>query len=380
MILAEGKMILKPSIEAGWQADSNFYKSETNEKEVFTYNIKPGIEFGYNTDKSLVSFVYSANVLLYDDQDDIPAGRIEADEFDYVEHYAFFNANTQATERLLIGLDNLFMNTRDPANADITSNAVNRFKYTMNHFTPSVYYRFGDKFGMGLKYTNFMIDYSDDDIGQGEDSDENRGTFTFFYYFSSKTSFDLDYQMWTRDYDKTTSDYDSHQILVNANHKVNYFTFSAGAGYHNREFEQIVPSGDIDKFIWKFSVSGQNPPEGAQTPKSSMYLAIGSNYNDSGSGDSYFEATRFDARFSHLFIEKINCILTGWFQNSDYESSDREDDRWFISASADYLINDFFSIGMEGGLEDRDSNELSRDFENQYLMVNVKFNYDMGAK
>ncbi|MCP4021094.1 MAG: outer membrane beta-barrel protein [Desulfobacteraceae bacterium] len=377
---AEGKMIIKPMLITGWQTDSNFYKSETNEHHVHTYSVKPGLEFGRKTDKSLVSIKSSANILRYDDQNDTLPGQKKAEDFNYIEHYAFLTAETQITDRMLLGLDNLFLKTRDPANADTTANVVDRYKYTLNHFTPRIYYQVSEKFGLAFKYTNFITDYSDDGTGEGEDSNENRGTFNFFYSLSPRTSFDLDYQLWSRNYDATTSDYNSHQVLFNLNHQFNYFTLSAGAGYHNREFDQTVLSGDIDKFIWKLSLKGQNPAEPVKIPKSAMQISINNNFNDSGTGNTYFEATRINASFSHLFLEKINCALNVWFQNSDYKTSDREDNRWFVSAKADYLINDFFSLGLEGGMEDRDSNEIGRDFNNQYLMINGEFNYDMGDK
>ncbi|MDA3790828.1 MAG: outer membrane beta-barrel protein [Desulfobacula sp.] len=377
---AEGRMVFKPVLEVGWRMDSNFHKSETNEKEVYTYNVKPGFKFGYTTGKSMVSFDYFANVLRYDDQDTILAGQLKAEDYDYISHNAMFSAQSQATDRLLVGLDNKFLKSRDPANADANSNAVDRFRYTMNTLTPRLLYKFGEKYGLGLRYTNSSTDYSDDAVGQGEDSDENRGGVSMFYYFTPKTSFDLNYQMWTRDYAKTTSDYDSQQVMVNVKHQLNYFTVSAGAGYHTRDFDQTVPSGDISKAVWKLSIMGQNPPNATGTPKSSMSLSLSSNFNDSGSGDTYYDTTRIDARFTRLFMGKINCILKGSFQNSDYETSTREDDRWLVSLGADYLINDFFSVGLEGGKEERDSNSVGKDFENDYVMFNIKFSPILGAK
>ena len=373
---AQGRMVIKPFIETGFQSDSNFHKSETNEKQVYTYNVKPGFEFSYVMDKTRVSLNYSANILRYDDQDTIPASELKADDYDYVGHNAMFTAESQVSERLLVGLDNLFMKSSDPASADVRSEAVDRFKYTMNNFSPRLLYKFGDKYGVGLKYNNLTTNYSDDAVGEGEDSDQNRGTFTLYYYFTPRTSFNLDYQMWTRDYDKDTSDYDSHQVMVNVNHQVNFFTFSAGAGYHTRDFDQAVESGDIETTAWKLSLTGADP-DGA---KSTMFIGVSGNFNDSGSGDTYYTTTRLDARFTHLVMEKINFTLVGSYQNSDYETSTREDDRWLVSLGADYLINDFFSVGIEGGLEERDSNLLNKDFDNNYVLLQARFNYDLGSK
>jgi len=72
---SQGRMIIKPILELGWRMDSNFHRAETNEKEVYTYNIKPGFTLGYTTEKSTVALDYFANVFRYDDQDTIPAGQ-----------------------------------------------------------------------------------------------------------------------------------------------------------------------------------------------------------------------------------------------------------------------------------------------------------------
>ena len=60
-LLGAGSFIVTPKIAVGWQVDSNYWKSEDNEQEVFTYLIQPGIELGYETAKSLISLNYTAN-------------------------------------------------------------------------------------------------------------------------------------------------------------------------------------------------------------------------------------------------------------------------------------------------------------------------------
>jgi polysaccharide biosynthesis protein VpsM len=379
-VFAQGRMLVKPHIKVDWQMDSNFHKTENNEKSVHTYTASPGIELGYTTDKTLMSLNYSLKRFMYDDQDENMPGQVDADEFDYTAHNAGLRIQTQASKRLRLGVDNTFMKTRDPASADANSDSVDRFKYTLNRFSPGLNYRFGEKFGLGVKYTNLLTDYSDDGPGQGEDSSENRGTFNLNYRFTPKTAFDLDYQIWERDYDKNSVDYTSNQLMVNVKHQFNYLTFGAGAGYHNRDFDRAVPSGDIDQFVWKVSVSGQNPPDARTIPKSSMFVSFGSNLNDSGTGNTYFTSTRLDARFTYLFMEKINCTLSGYYQNSDYETSSRKDDRWLVSLAGDYLINPMFTVGLAGGLEERDSNQAGRDFDNQYVMIRAAFNYDLGSR
>lgn len=374
---AEGKMTIKPRLDFSWQMDSNYHKSETAEKEVYTYSVKPGIELGYKTDKTTVLVDYSVNMLTYDDQDTVPLGAIKAEDHDYTAHQGRLSLNSQVSDRLLVGVDDLYMVTRDPANADASSNAVDRFKYTINTFSPMMVYTFGDKFGLGLKYTNLNTTY--DKSNQGEDSKENRGTIDFYYYLNTQTSFDLNYQIWNRDYDGTTSDYDSNQVMLNINHQFNYFTVSAGAGYHSRKFDKNTHK-DIDAPSFQASIFGQNPPDATGIPRSSMQVSLTRNYNDSGSGESYYTSTRLDARFTYLYLEKLNFILAGYFQNSDYETGSREDDTWKASAAVDWMFHDYASVGLEGGLEERDSNQTGKDYENDYIMVNLKLNYDFASK
>lgn len=374
-----GRSIIKPYVETGYQRDTNFHKSNDNTKTVDTFNTKGGVVLGYTTEKSQVLLDYYFNIFRFDDQDDVAPGQIKADSFNFTAHRANFTSQAQITDRMLIGLDNMFWRTRDPANADDTSNGVERFKYDMNQFTPRVAYKFGEKFGFGLKYKNLLLDYKDDGPGEGEDSTENRVTFVLSYYFNSKTFFDLDYQIWATDYDKQSVDYTANQAMGRINYQFNYITLAAGAGYQKRSFDNSGVT-DFNKFVWQLSASGEKPSETAGIPKHSVYMAFGSKPNANGAGNSYYDSLRLDFRFSYLFIEKINCTLDGYYQNSDYETSTRRDDRYYVSLAADYLISDWFSLGLQGGTEDRNSNIDTKDFSNRFIMINAKFNYNLGAK
>ena len=376
-LFAEGKMDIKPYLDFSWKIDSNYHKSETAEKGVNTYSVKPGIELGYRTDKTTLFLDYSLDVLRYDDKDTILPGSVKADDDDYVAHYGLLSLQSQVSDRVLLGVDNLYLKTRDPANADASSNAIDRFQYSMNIFSSMILYKFGEKFALGLKYTNFDTNY--DKVGEGEDSKENKGTFDIYYYLNSQTSLDLNYQIWNRDYDEATSDYDSNQVMLNVNHQFNYFTFSAGVGYHSRNFDKNTHK-DIDDPSWQILIFGQNPPDATGIPRSSMLVSLTRNFNDSGSGEIYFASTILDAKFTYLFLENFNATLAGNYQNSDYETGPRKDDTWKIYAALDWLIRDYVSFGIEAGKQERDSNQAGKDYENDYVMLNLKFNYDFASR
>lgn len=132
---AADKFTIKPKIAASWQTDSNFYKAETNKKEVYTYLVQPGLEFGYQTAKSRILLDYTLNAYYYDDQDDVPAGQKAESENNFFGHTARLSARTQPFGRLLLGLDELFYKTRDAGLSDTFSNAIDRDKYYINQVT-----------------------------------------------------------------------------------------------------------------------------------------------------------------------------------------------------------------------------------------------------
>ena len=82
--LAQGKAIIKPLIAGSWQADSNFYRAEIREREVYTYLLQPGIILGYETAKSQVILDYTLDAYWYRDQDTVPPGEQPAEENDFI--------------------------------------------------------------------------------------------------------------------------------------------------------------------------------------------------------------------------------------------------------------------------------------------------------
>lgn len=224
-VAAEGKMVIKPSLTPGWRYDSNYYKSEKMGRAVSTYSIKPGIIMGYESPKSNFALNGSLDFQSYEDEDEIPSGALGTDEDNYTEQILGIRTESQIFDRLLLGLDAKYMNTREPANSDTYTNIIKREKYIIKTVSPKLVYRFGEKFGINSAYTNSLIDYDKFDL---EDSTENRGQFDLFYNFNTTTSFDLDYQVWSRDYDLTISDYTSNQFMLNMTRKYKYFDIAGG--------------------------------------------------------------------------------------------------------------------------------------------------------
>jgi len=380
-VLGAGRFIIHPKFTTGWQVESNYWRSETNEQAVSTYLLQPGVEVGYETAKSLVSLDYSLNAFFYDDRESVPPDLPKASEDDYLGHTGLFKAQTRPNERLLLGLDDSFMLTRNPAQTDSLGDFTERDKYWINRFTPQVYYEFSRRFDAGLRYRNTKIHYLE---GTNEDSDENRGIFDLIYNFRPTAHFDLEYQYWKKTYDGDTSDYTSNQATLIFRKQFNYISFEGGAGYQGRRFDSSDVD-DIDTPVFLGVIKGQFPAAPSR-PSSHFTLMFDQNFNDQGVGEKYYVARRLTLKAGHVFLEKIVLELEGWFQNSDYEDTygitssgktkKRDDDRYYFFGSVGYRFFDWLTLSAGGGYEKRDSNIVNLSFDNKLFRTQLDFDFE----
>lgn len=384
--LAQGKAVIKPKLSASWQIDDNFYKSETFEREVYTYLVKPGIELGYETAKSMVSFDYTLDAYYYDDQDLLMPGWEPADREDFVGHTGVLEMKTSPTDRLTLGLDAGYKRTRDPASSDRFSNSVDREKYDITRILPSISYHFGERFSAGIKYRHTETDY---DLASREDSTEMRPVFDIIYNLNRTMSLDLEYQHWKRDYDLNTSDYKSDQINLIFRREYKYFVFEAGGGYHERNFEDPALE-EIDVINFRIGIQGQNPPRPEEKPRSRIALSLERNLNDSGTGDNYYIADSINVGLGYTFMDKFPFDVTASYQRSDYERTFgltpagtidlREDKTFKLKGTIGYIFNDWLLFNISAGHEERDSNLAGRDYDNTFFIAGLEFSYSLGKR
>ncbi len=364
--VAVNRMVFVPYVSLQTTYDSNYWLSDGDERGVYGIAVKPGFDFGYATDRSDVTFSYAISQETYYDEDDVPQGAADADDDNYLAHDLRLFAQSQLSDKILVSLDESYLLTREPGSSDIYNNEVDRNKYSLNRVTPQLIYTFREGLDIGLRYQHTLQDYN---RSTEEDSTENRGIINFIYDLNRYNAIDLEYQIWRQAYDQDSSDYTSNQVTLNYNREATYLTFNLGAGYHNRSFDESTLD-DLDAFTWKMGLSFEN--------RNRMAISLSQNFNDLGSGDSYYTATRLDVSFGRLCLEKLDCTLSGNYQKSDYEDSatGRVDDRWEILGNVDYLINERFTLSFKLGYETRDSNNVGYDYDNTYALLNLKFAYD----
>ena len=389
----EGKIVVKPHINVSWQADSNFWWAETDEKEVFTYLVQPGVTFGYETDKTKIQLDYTLNGYIYSDQDSPSPGIQKASDDNYIGQTLQLIASTrQFQEKLLAGIREDFYLTRDPAQSDIFSDSTLRNKYFINRVEPFAFYDFSDRLTAGVRYRNTKTDYTESYL---EDSTENRGLVDFIYKFSKTASLDLDYQIWARSYSKTTSEYMSNQGMLTFQQQFRIVSLEAAAGYQYRSFDD-ENLGSISIIPWRLGIELATDPEAIspllpeEQKKSYVSLMLAQDFNDQGLGEGYFKADRVTLKAGHIFLERIPIEFNGYYQRSKYEfwegitssgsTALRDDDTYKVYASVGYIFLRWFTISIRPGYEKRNSNIVGRSYEDKTIMAQLEFQYDVGGK
>ena len=374
--MAAGRVFIQPRIAVYVENNANFYRTETGEASVNTYGVEPGVKMLYKTAKTKVAADAAVDIRNYDSDDAAPAGYQEADDYNYTGLKGDLAVSHDLTERLTLGVDDTLRVTRDPEFVDQYSNSVGRGKYTTNTFSPNVYYDFGNKFGVGGKYQNVVINYSDEE----EDFTENRGVVDLFYNLNRSTAVYFDYQLSDGSYDSFSSDYTTHEASLNFSKSFNFFTFTAGAGYYNRSFDSNGLD-DIDGVLWSIVVEGKDrSEEDSLKPRRTVRIALTHDLNSYGSGDSYYAATQLEIKGGYMFTEKLGVSGLFLFQNSDYEinPSDREDDLLVVSGRIGYQVLPFMNLSLEAGYRDRDSNTDGYSYDDTFVMARSEFTYDIG--
>ena len=362
VLAAQNNVKSKLLLNLGVQYDSNFYYLPVNERGVTTYLVQPGIELGYETGKSEIAFHYMLDANYYD----------ESGEDDFYGHTASLMGDFQLSDRFSFNLSDDFVKTRNSTGLDDLGNIRTREKYSQNRLRAMFSLDFEPKFTTKFGYQNWITDYEDD---FSIDSKGNQGIFDLIYHLNSSTSLDLEYHYWSMDYDGLISDYTSNQLSLVARKEWRIVSLEAAVGYQNREFD-VAGQDDIDVVPYRFTLNGRS-----SSGKSRFSLSAEQNFNfldTSGLIDQgYYKANRFSLRFDHDLTDKVTVGVNGYFQNSDYVDSTRDDDIYNIMADINYQIRDRLALYFSAVYENRDSTRPLEEYDNTEVMGQLRFSHDI---
>ena len=350
-------------LNLGIQYDSNFYYDPVDERGVTTYQVQPGIELAYETGKSEIAFRYMLDANYYN----------ESDEDDFYGQNASLIGNFELSDRLSFNLSDYFRYTYDTADLDELGNTRTRQKYYQNRLPALFSLDFEPKFTTQFGYQNWITNYDDDTLTTANvDSMGHQGIFDLIYHLNSSTSLDLEYHYWDMDYDGPISDYTSNQLSLVGRKEFRIVDLEAAVGYQKREFAE-PGLDDIDVVPYRFILSGRT-----SSGKSRFSLSAEQNFNFLETSDQgYYEAMRFSLRLDHDLTGKITVGLNGYYQNSDYVDSIREDDTYNILADINYQFMDRLALYLSAGYENRNSSEFFAEYKNTEVMGQLRFSHDI---
>jgi hypothetical protein len=373
---ASAEVILKPLLTTSVRLEDNYFLSEDNKHQVMTYLVQPGIDLGYKEANTLANFHYTLDNFFYDDEKtDLGPNQRSADEDNFTGHSLNFNGRYRAFKRLLTGVDEDFMVTRDPAQSDRFNNSISREKYTMNRIVPMLFYDFGYKFTLGVRYRNTLFDYSNNDM---EDSVNNAGIVDFIYNFNRTLALDAEYQYSQMDYDLGTPDYTADQFKLILKKTFRLITVDIGAGYNRRSFDST--GGDIDDIVYHVNVI--TAPDLLSGPR--LNFSYDTNYNDIGNtievGQSYYLAHRFDLELVYDLSKSFFTGIDAYYQISDYVNDTRKDKTYDMSANIGYMFARWLKATLTGGYANRDSNIPGYNYDDTYFVLTLNAAHDFGKK
>jgi hypothetical protein len=391
---ADSKISIKPMISASAEYDSNFWRTEENEIGVYTYSIRPGISLGYETARTALFVSYTLNGLSYKAKDDAPEDQREADDENFLGHLFAFNGSYDLTNRLTIGVTDNFAISQVPTEIDSLGPTVNREEYTTNIFEPWVQYRIGDKWSARLSYIRDDIDYDETDLW---DNYANSAKFGLNYRALPTLSLNFDYKYTKQEWDVGDREYTSNKFGLGFDKLFNYVSLGATGGYHFRNYQDADLDKDTDKFIWRGFLTWQNPPRSfASSGYSDGYL-LGNQYVTLSGGQDFSVQTFYEDHYTNnwgmlnggIRLGKINLGARLYLSNRDFDRLTglneagqeviRDDDRYDLSAHIAYNFIYNLSLRFTAGHEEQDSNWAGFDYENNYAMLYLHFNYDLAS-
>lgn len=357
---AEKKFTPRLSLEQEY--NDNWFRAEEDEVEFWVTRVSPGFSFEAVTGRSRAALDFDYSYSWHNTTDnDVSASNENYHGVDLSLDTAY-----RPTSRLTMGLTNEFFLTREPASTDQFSNVEDRELYWRNRLLPSLLYDIGEKGEAILGYRYERLNWvSNTDPGQS-DSDEHRGIFTLTYHFNPTNHLDLESQYWHRDYDENDlSDYDSYQSKLIYRHEFNtYLSGEAGAGYQHRDYDDS-DLGDEDLFVFHGGLTGA-------TDRSKLEIYAERSMVDYTTEDDYFDATRASLFAQHIVLEALRIYAGGYYQNSDYQNSSRDDDTYNGYGGLGYrFFRKLFEVSLEYNYTERDSNRPGRDYQENRVFLRL---------
>ncbi len=248
-------------------------------------------------------------------------------------------------------------------------------KYQTNLVNITLGYRISEKLNVKLDYSNFLVDY-DENENRGFNRTDHTGTGYIYFQVRPKVDVFTGYEFTQVDYDRDENS-DSTENRFYGGFQWDITDKSRGrikAGYGVTDFDD---SGidDAKDYIYEIQLNHHF------TPKTSLSLTA---YRKQEEADlsiyDYILSHRVGATYLQRVTRKISLGMRASYANENYESEsgliggseEREDDVYYVNPSIRYHFRDWFSMHLEYTYEKRESNTALYDFDTNSVLMGVR--------
>lgn len=256
-----------------------------------------------------------------------------------------------------------------------TANGIRRFN--SNIFQGTADWDFSEKFRAKLDYTNFLLDYTDEQ-DSFLDRTDNAGAVYAIYKYSPKTDFFVEYRLIDVSYDHYTA-----EIKDNTNHfgyvGVNWDTteklsLRMKAGYQKKNYDDDRAdnfNSNPDGFAFEGELDYQF------TVKTDIALKVSHKIEETDSSvalnKKVFAASLF---YNQQFSERWKGICYIGFENADYDqviATERNEDRFVFSPGIEYFFRDWLMSELRYTYDTRNSTDEFFDYTTNRVMLSLNF-------
>ncbi len=235
-----------------------------------------------------------------------------------------------------------------------------------------------EKFTARADYSNFYLDYDDTENDWLNRTDNSLGAH-LYYNYSPKTSIFAEYRYVDADYkDDDVRDNQQNFVYGGVDWKATAKTsLMAKAGYQDKSY-------DVDELDSADTFSFELVGDYRVTEKTSLNLIL---YQALEESETFFSEGKNTTMVKLSYEQKIYNRFVGlvdfWYYNEDYQqnlsifdinqfvSGDREDDRYFVKASLQYVFLDWLMAEASYSYDTRDSNQELFDYDTNTIMFSL---------
>lgn len=365
-----GSFVLRPSLTVSETYDSNVFASDSDEVSDFVTEINPNVVF--ESDWSNHSLRLEADL-----EQSLHASEDSEDSTDWsvgASGRVDVLNNTQLRAGLLYG-----SLTEDRGEPEDIGAAAEPTDYSLFEVSTGVTQRFNRlSFDVGAEYSE--LDFDDTPLlggGFDENDDRDRSVLEIAvevgYELVADTIVFLRGTYNERDYELDTPavavnrDSDGYELVAGASFELGSLaTGEVFAGYQEQSFDDpsfspvsgVAYGASIDWYV---------------TPLTTLRFSADTAIEDTTSGGaSAFESQTVGVGVDHEFLRNLVASLDIEYTEEDFASSARKDEIYDVEVGIDYLVDQFFSVGVFAGYEERDSSIAGDGFSREIVGVRLR--------